>query len=364
MTCLDGYYLQPSESGYDYSSLAEALVRVPNAGAIASWSPTGLGVASGHDIMNKALYKAIFQDDIVELGAATMLGKLALVGQGHDELIDTYLLFGDPALHLNVLPADVRITKAVTPEGIVDPGDTLTYTLTYSNAGPATAHHVVISDSLPLGLAAPAITSTGAAITARVGSALVWDVADLVAGAGGVITVTATVAPPFTRTLVNRATIETSAVETDTTNNTTPPVVTPVRAPDLAITKRGPLQGKPGQVITYTLTYSNTGDALAPRVLITDVLPSGTTLYAHSGTLILPAPDNTMTWERYDLAPGDGGTLTVAVTISPTFAGWMTNTATIAMSLPELNLTNNESVVRTRVVLHKVYLPLVMKAFP
>ncbi len=46
MTCLDGYYIYPFAG---FESIGEKIVRVPNAGAVASWSPTGKGVAQGHD---------------------------------------------------------------------------------------------------------------------------------------------------------------------------------------------------------------------------------------------------------------------------------------------------------------------------
>jgi hypothetical protein len=105
MTCLDGYFIHPSPPGLDYSSLGESIVRAPGKGAVASWSPTGLGVASGHDFLNKGLFEAIFFDDVVQLGPATRRAKLYLYSNtaGYRELIDTYALFGDPALRLNVL---------------------------------------------------------------------------------------------------------------------------------------------------------------------------------------------------------------------------------------------------------------------
>jgi uncharacterized repeat protein (TIGR01451 family) len=97
---------------------------------------------------------------------------------------------------------------------------TVTYTLTYANAGPATAHHVVITDTLPEVLQDPTVISMGAVITPRVGSRFAWDVADLAAGEGGTITMTAVVSPTAaTFSITNTATITATAVETDTVNN-------------------------------------------------------------------------------------------------------------------------------------------------
>jgi len=237
MTCMEGYFIHPSGSS-DLSAISERLVRAPDKAAIASWSPTGLGLASGHDIMNKALYQAIFFDDVIELGPATTLGKLAMVGQGHDELIDTYILFGDPALELNVLKADLQITKTVqaSPPNALFP-EAITYTLAYTNAGPSTAYGVVITDVLPAGLENPAAISSGMTITQRAGTSYAWDVADLPMGTGGVITITATISPTFQGVLDNRAEIASDVFERDENNNTAV-VQTPVGVgPVLTITK-------------------------------------------------------------------------------------------------------------------------------
>ena len=237
MTCLEGYFIHPSGST-DLSAISERLVREPDKAAVASWSPTGLGLASGHDIMNRALYQAIFFDGIIELGPATTLGKLAMAGQGHNELVETYTLFGDPGLALNVLRADLHMTKTVqaTPPDALFP-EAITYTLSYTNAGPSTAYGVVITDVLPVGLENPVVVSTGMTITQRTGTAYVWDVADLPMGTGGVITITATVSQTFQGVLDNHAEIASDVLDRDRDNNISV-VQTPVGVgPVLNITK-------------------------------------------------------------------------------------------------------------------------------
>lgn len=239
MTCLEGYYIYPSGST-NFSAISEMFVRAPERASLASWSPTGLGLASGHDTMNKALYQAIFYDHIIELGPATTLGKLAMVGQGHDELIDTYILFGDPALALNVLKADLHITQTsqTTPPTALFP-EAITYTLTYTNAGPSTAYGVVITDVLPAGMENPMVVASGMTITQRAGTSYVWDVADLPMGTGGVITITATVAPTFRGVLDNRAEIASDVLDRHKDNNVAT-VQTPVGVgPVVTISKSG-----------------------------------------------------------------------------------------------------------------------------
>jgi uncharacterized repeat protein (TIGR01451 family) len=99
---------------------------------------------------------------------------------------------------------DLRISKTVQPVAAT-PGDVITYTLVYSNAGADPATGVVISDPLPAEILAPAYQATGAVITPTAGSGtFAWWVADLAVGQGGRIVISGTVdpavAPPITLT--------------------------------------------------------------------------------------------------------------------------------------------------------------------
>ncbi len=107
MTCYDGYY-----HGLYSSSLAESIVRIEGKGAVASWSGTGLGVAQGHDELNRGFFDALFKDGKRTIGEATMAGLQRLADGGtHLDLLDTYLLFGDPALQLTQAPTSVELAS-------------------------------------------------------------------------------------------------------------------------------------------------------------------------------------------------------------------------------------------------------------
>lgn len=98
MTCWEGYYINPQAQGGNYDALAEVLTKAQGKGAVASWSPTGVGVATGHDYLNRGFFNATFKSMVATIGQATIAGKLALWASGtYLDLIDTYLLFGDPA---------------------------------------------------------------------------------------------------------------------------------------------------------------------------------------------------------------------------------------------------------------------------
>ncbi|MDX9833577.1 MAG: C25 family cysteine peptidase, partial [Anaerolineae bacterium] len=181
MTCLEGSYHYPFP---DSTALGEAVVVTAGKGGVASWSPTGFGVSQGHDYLNKGLFEAFFDTGLRQLGPATYEAKLRLVASGSNlDQLDTYHILGDPALHINALDADVALTKTAEYEGTLAPGDLLTYTLAFANAGPGTADNVVLTDVLPIELVDPVVVYASPEVLApRPGVALAWDIAPLLPG--------------------------------------------------------------------------------------------------------------------------------------------------------------------------------------
>ena len=101
MTCLDGYYIHP----FAYDSMADTFLNNAGGGAVASWASTGMGLPSGHAILSKGLFEAVFKDNNSILGSAINQAKLSLFlqsGSAYNDLLQTYTLFGDPALRLKV----------------------------------------------------------------------------------------------------------------------------------------------------------------------------------------------------------------------------------------------------------------------
>ncbi len=106
MTCAEGYFIWPSPSGQDYSAVGEGIVRANARGAIASWSPAGYGLSSGHTLLDRSVFNDLFNNHRTQLGYLTTNAKYYLYANsaGYNDLIETYLLFGDPALRLQALP--------------------------------------------------------------------------------------------------------------------------------------------------------------------------------------------------------------------------------------------------------------------
>lgn len=103
MTCLEGYYVFPS-----LSSVAEKMLLATNGGSIGSFSPTGLDVATAHELLRDGMTEATFLDGERELGVLTDAGKLYLWQQPgwepYRHLLATYMLIGDPAASLAIQP--------------------------------------------------------------------------------------------------------------------------------------------------------------------------------------------------------------------------------------------------------------------
>jgi hypothetical protein len=109
LTCLTGLFqkpIDPSIAGNRAleSTTDEWLLLQPGGGTIASLSPSGLGVATGHDLLYQGAIAALTGDDRTQrsLGAAQLAGFAALLGGTTccRDLLFTYNLLGDPATAL------------------------------------------------------------------------------------------------------------------------------------------------------------------------------------------------------------------------------------------------------------------------
>ncbi len=103
MTCNEGFF---HEAELGLESTSEAVLRLSGGGAVASWAPTGYGLSTGHDLLERGFFLSAFHKNAGRLGVATDAGKLYLIAKAppgkYLDLIDTFLLLGDPALLMPV----------------------------------------------------------------------------------------------------------------------------------------------------------------------------------------------------------------------------------------------------------------------
>jgi uncharacterized repeat protein (TIGR01451 family) len=114
-----------------------------------------------------------------------------------------YLVFGEP---LVIRPYDLVLSKSDSPDPVWA-GDALTYTLTYTNAGFATAQDVAITDTLPVSVTFGGVVNATPPITLTSTSPPAWYTPTLAAGASGTIVFTVTVDAYAGGTIANSAII-------------------------------------------------------------------------------------------------------------------------------------------------------------
>jgi uncharacterized repeat protein (TIGR01451 family)/fimbrial isopeptide formation D2 family protein len=213
---------------------------------------------------------------------------------------------------------DLAITKT-DGETEVGPGDSLTYTLTVTNEGDEDSEDAVVTDTLPNGLIFVSASNGGthAGGTSTGGGTVTWPAFDLVGGGATTErTVSVTVADPVPAgvdSVTNAASVDAPGDEDDSNDEATDEDVVDA-TPDLTVTKTdGQETALVGETLTYVLTVGNVGDQDATGVLVTDLLPEGTSFVSASdgGT----AAAGEVTWPTFSLASGASTTRTVTVTV-------------------------------------------------
>ncbi|THF85030.1 DUF11 domain-containing protein [Deinococcus sp. KSM4-11] len=260
-------------------------------------------------------------------GTSGLSGSTLTVGAADTAIVCTFT---------NTLKPDLTVTK--THSGTWSQGDTgKTYTLTASNSGGSTTSGTVtVTDTLPTGLTATAISGTG--WTCTLGTLTCTRSDALTAGSSyPVITVTVTVSSTAAATVTNTAAVS-GGGQTNTTNDTAsdPTSITP--AADLAVTKTdGVASVNAGGTTTYTIRVTNNGASSVTGAILTDAVATGLTktAVACSGTPSQCSTPPTVAqlqagYALPALANGQFYELTVTASVSAT-SGSVANVATIAV---------------------------------
>ncbi len=259
---------------------------------------------------------------------------------------------------------DVGVTLAASsPTATIN--TELTYTAVVTNNGPGTAAGVTLDDSLPANVTLVSATSTLGSVDTSSATDVNASFGDLASGASA--TVTIVVEPTQYGTASNSVSISSASNDPNYANNyasADTPVVGATGAqvtltsssggrflppvPILPVANGGTLAtpqvsttatavpisyggyfAQVGQDYTYTFTVTNYGPDSAIGLNFTDTLPSGVTFEsskASQGTT--NATTGTVTAALGDLAAG--ASASVSITIKPTVAGSITDSASVA----------------------------------
>ncbi|WP_353648310.1 LPXTG cell wall anchor domain-containing protein [Nakamurella sp. A5-74] len=224
--------------------------------------------------------------------------------------------------------ADLSVVKT-GPSGPVTAGESIKWTITVTNDGPATARGVTVTDTLPAGV-------SGIAFAPSAGSCTTAGVCTLGAIAAG-RTATVVVSGTVTADYAGDAVTNVAVVDADTADpvggNNSSSVDTDVDAlADLTITKLGPDTVVAGGTIEWTITVTNDGSSLARSVRVNDLTPDGV-----SGILFTPSVGTCADalCALGDLAPGASATITVTGTVDPDTIGRIENIASTTSDTPD-----------------------------
>jgi uncharacterized repeat protein (TIGR01451 family) len=247
-----------------------------------------------------------------------------------------YLDMGCEVLPSPTVTAEKKnvLANDLNGNSVIDPGDTIRYTITIRNIGWVAANNVVVFDSLPENTAyvLNSTTTNGFAVPDNPGPSspfpldeggLLWG--SLAIGATGTVSYQVTVDSPFPTNAFNL--IANSAVVSSPQGGTATHDPEPVNLGGLVITKTANPTNRvyAGSNITYTVTIQNTGTFAQTMVRIGDILPPGVTFvtgslsavsstlgsstvqFSASGTFTVPAGVTSVTVEARGGGGGGGG---------------------------------------------------------
>jgi len=243
--------------------------------------------------------------------------------------------------------ADLSVTNSASPNPVTA-GNTITYTQSVTNAGPATAATVSFTDPVPTN--ATAVTLTGpAGWTCSTGTTppsctIASLAANTTANFTYTVKVAANAAPGTIITETDSVTSTTS--DPNSANNSASVNVLVADSADLSVTNTAsPIPVLAGGTITYTQVVNNAGPSTATSVTVTETLPASTTASSLTPPAGWTCSPVTLTCTDTSLAPSAPATITFVVTvIAGTPAGTAINdTVRVSSAISDPNQANNSA---------------------
>jgi len=235
--------------------------------------------------------------------------------------------------------ADLAVTKTNGVDSSIA-GSTTTYTITVTNAGPSNASVATVVDTLPASITGATWVSSvagGASATAS-GSGDLNDSVSVPVGASVTYTITAPISASARGTLVNTASVISSAADPTPSNNTATDTDTVVAQADLGIELKASSDGAPaGGEISYTINLTNHGPSDAVDPLASLPLPPDLAFVSASAppgwvsTTPAIGSDGTVGFAKSSLGNGDVASFTVVASVkAATSAGTIITTSSSA----------------------------------
>ncbi len=284
----------------------------------------------------------------------------------------------EPVTVTFVPEADLSITKD-DALAVVKAGESVTYTLRYTNTGPSVAQDLRITDTLPFSVTYGGLVTSTLPLNMSVNwggdparQRIAWytptlrsqSAATTSQSFSGTIVFTATVDPGADGVIVNDVVITSTTYDPDPADNVGADSTEINTEADLALHKsaasgRG-TEVAAGMPVTYTLVYTNLGPSDTSNLIVTDTLPSNVAYggMVDKSTSIIgpflspgsPGEGDVITWHDLDVNMGDSGAIIFTVTVDADASGVITNEAYVDASTYDPFPINNSEEVSTTVV--------------
>lgn len=316
---------------FDSTGMADGAVETVN-GAIyengtitVRFSTDGENTIGSSTLLNRQLptaYEATIGDtkDITQTASGTFV-----VPDGY-KLVD-----GEPTQKNTTINFDAKsseivfLIEALNPElsavktsscqgAILAIGDEIEYNITVTNSGNGDATDVVIEDKVPEGT--EFVSSTNGVVPDENGTIQIT--ADTIAADGGTATLNFKVKVLKPEEEVGSWTIVNDQAKVDKvpTNSTTDEGKQSILKSEKTSDIPEGQSVKSGDIITYTITTTNVGDAASEKVAMLDTIPAGTSYVEGSLSVGTSYDGNKLTLEKDSLAPGETLTLSFKVKVN------------------------------------------------
>ncbi len=243
----------------------------------------------------------------------------------------------DPQTDLGVV-----LTDSVDP---AIPGTSFTYSIEVTNDGPSDATGVTVDLPLPAGTTFSAATAGGTETAGTV----TWTIGDLAVGASTTVEVTVEVDPGATGTLNATATVSGDQADPNPANDSEDEATDLDPQTDLGVSiDDAPDPAAVGETVTYTLTVTNDGPSDATGVVVTNILPADSTFASVSGTQgVCVHLLGIVTCGLGDVPAG--GTVEIAIEVTATADGVITDQATVSAATADPNAANDQDQEETEI---------------
>ncbi len=246
--------------------------------------------------------------------------------------------------------ADLSIEKVDLTDPVIA-GEVLLYQIQVTNNGPSDAQNVVISDTIPT----ESVFVGASPGCSEISTGLVECTFPVIPAGHSesvLLEVRVNAGTPDGTTIYNNASVSSDTDDPDDGNNTTVPTETIANQDndnptDLVISKQAssdPVTA--GENLTYYLTVTNNGPAVASNVQVVDALPSGVTLVSADASQGIC--NNGITCDLGDLAVSASAYITIVVTVDSDQLTAINNVARVSASNPD-PVPDNEANVITQV---------------